>query len=356
MMVSVPATRAANATGMSRRLGLIRLRQASRVAMGSIIATVPVELMKAERNAVASISIATSLTVPVPATRAIQAPTPAASPVSTSAPETTKSAAIMTTSGSANPARACSGLRTPVSANETTTNSATRSRRTRSVTNSASAPARMTRTMTRSVVTPSTSRGLRSARRLCGRHRGLQGLRIVGDDAVDSEPHEAGDLLGIVHRPGVDREAVAARPVDEGRIHLTVVGVEAVRMQPACQPAAAKYRARVMSGEQAGAHPGCRQAHARQYERVERGDDDLILQAVRTDGVGDLPLDAATSHALELDLDVEDAARVVLHELQNLLQSGHLRFDFAEPGKGVPGDLQLAHRRVVSNHQLVVAA
>ncbi len=145
--------RAANATGASRRLGLRPLRQASRMAIGSMIATVPVELMNAESAAVASIRAAVSRFSPAPATRAIQAPTLAARPVSTRAPETTNSAAIITTKGSPKPASACCGVRTPLSVSDTTTSSATRSSRTRSETNRTRAPTRMTRTMARSVPT-----------------------------------------------------------------------------------------------------------------------------------------------------------------------------------------------------------
>src|SRR5690625_915728 len=151
--VRLPPSSAANATGMSSSDGLSRARRAMPVATGSMTATVPVELRKADSAAVAPIRSRTMRCQDVPAVFCRYAPKVSASPVRKMAPPTTKRAAMMITDWSAKPASASWGVRRPGTARARRARSAVVSSRIFSVANSSSAATMTQPTQMSSAVT-----------------------------------------------------------------------------------------------------------------------------------------------------------------------------------------------------------
>jgi hypothetical protein len=143
MRVSIPPRREATETGMRSLEGEISRAHASPMTTGTMTATVPVELMKADRVATRIMMMTMRRTWLSPASLAGRRPMAWATPVWKRPSPTTKRAAIMMTTGSAKPASASTGVRMPVTVRARRARTATTSRRSLSLMNRRTVPTRM---------------------------------------------------------------------------------------------------------------------------------------------------------------------------------------------------------------------
>ncbi len=146
MSVCIPPKSDPNDSGMSNLLGLMPASRAKLRATGNITATVPVELINADKNALASINNSIKRVGLLPALLLKKRPTRSATPVSNSPAPTTNKPAIMMTNELEKPASASLADSTPVMVSASSDNSATKSSRMRSLINKPIVIAKITKT------------------------------------------------------------------------------------------------------------------------------------------------------------------------------------------------------------------
>ena len=141
----------------------------------------------------------------------------------------------------------------------------------------------------------------------------------VAHDGVDAQSGQATRFVQVVDGPGVDGEIAFPRPGHVGFVHIRVVRMQRLRGDDARGPGLAQEERQIGSVEQTQRNTLVQPTHFDQADRVEAGDDDLVIEiALRDHGQQRFHLIAAGADVLALDLDVDSAA--IADHIQHLGQ------------------------------------